>query len=131
MTRAFLVAGLCAMAGAGAAGAGVDTDAGLRAQLQVMDTRPIVVRGVGFEPGERVQLMFSSGAGQRWRATEAGSAGRFTMGFGVSVGACGRFMVQAFGSRGSRARLMPRRAQIDCVSPDRGTPTTTHGDSTK
>jgi hypothetical protein len=131
MTRLALVAGVCSLTVAASVGAASGSDTGRLASLHALDMQPLVVRGSGFEPSERVRLMLSSGAGQRWRTTEAGSAGRFTMGFDISVGACGRFMVQAFGSRGSRARLMPRRAQIDCVSPDRGTPTTTHGDSTK
>lgn len=85
--------------------------------------QPLVVRGTGFESNEQVRLMLSTAAGQRWRTTEAGAGGRFTMGFGVSIGRCGRFSVQAVGSRGSRARLLPLRAQIDCVSPDRGNTT--------
>lgn len=115
----------CALAFTGAAGGGI------RASLQTVDLQPLTVRGSGFEPDERVRLLLSTAGGQRWRVTNAGASGRFTMGFGISVGSCGRFALQAFGSKGSRARLLPlRAAQIDCVSPDRGGPTT-HGDSTK
>ena len=130
MTRIALVAGVCSLAAAASVAAARGSGTDRSASLHAVDMQPLVVRGSGFESSERVRLMLSSSAGQRWRTTEAGSAGGFTMRFDISVGACGRFMIQAVGSRGSRARLMPRRAQIDCVSPDRGTPTT-HGDSTK
>jgi hypothetical protein len=130
MTRILLVACVCLLGAAGSAAAGPQTPGGRQATLRAIDLQPLVVRGIGFESNERVRLMLSTGAGQRWRTTDAGAAGRFTMGFGVSLGGCGRFTVQAFGSRGSRARLFPTRTQIDCVSPDRGG-STTHGDSTK
>jgi hypothetical protein len=120
MTRIALVACVCSLVAAGAAGAGLESADGVRASLHAVDMQPLVVRGTGFEPNERVRLMLSSADGQRWRTTDAGAAGRFTMRFGVSIGGCGRFSVQAFGSRGSRARLLPLRAQVDCMSPDGG-----------
>jgi hypothetical protein len=106
------------------------SNAGLRASLRVVDLHPVVIRGAGFEPNERVRLMLSAGGGQQWRTKVAGPGGSLTARFGLSVGACGRFSVFAIGSRGSRARILPLRTQIDCVSPDRGG-STTHGDSTK
>ena len=45
----------------------------------------------------------------------ASPTGAFTVEFRVSLGACSRFTMQAFGSKGSRARIVPRRSQIDCV----------------
>jgi hypothetical protein len=96
----------------------------------VLDMQPLVVRGTGFESGERVQLLLASGEGQVWKAKVAGAAGGLTARFGVAIGGCGRFSVFAFGSRGSSARLLPRRSLIDCVSPNTGG-TTTHGDSGK
>ena len=128
MIRISLVACVCLLGAAGSAAAGPETAAGRQASLRAIDLQPLVVRGTGFESNERVRLMLSSAAGQRWRRTVATPGGSLTMGFGVSIGGCGRFSVQAFGSRGSRARLFPTRTQIDCVSPDRGS---THGDSTK
>ena len=110
-----LVAGFCFLAAAGSAG-GALTQA-QRPLLAVTDTRPFEVRGVGFEPRERVQVLLAANGAQRWRTTVASAAGAFTVEFRVSLGACSRFTMQAFGSKGSRARILPRRAQIDCVSP--------------
>ena len=81
------------------------------------DTRPFEVRGAGFEPRERVQVLLALNGGQRWRNTVASPTGAFTVEFRVSLGACSRFTMQAFGSKGSRARILPRRSQLDCVSP--------------
>lgn len=130
MMRIALVAGVCLLAGAGSAAARPDSVAGRNASLSAVDLQPLVVRGAGFEPGEQVRLVLSTGEGQQWRTKVAGAGGNLTARFGVSIGGCGRFSVQAFGSRGSRARIMPLRMQIDCVAPNRGG-TTTNGDSTK
>jgi hypothetical protein len=130
MTKIALVACACLLGAASSAAAGPEAAAGRQASLRAIDLQPLIVRGIGVEPGERVRLILSSAAEQRWRTTVATPRGSLTMGFGVSIGGCGRFTVQAFGSRGSRARLFPTRTQIDCVSPDRGG-STTHGDSTK
>jgi hypothetical protein len=126
MTRMALAAGVCSLAAAASVAAASGSDTSRRASLHVLDMQPLVVRGTGFEPNERVRLMLSVAEGQRWRATKAGAEGRFTMRFDASIGGCGRFSVQAFGSRGSRARLLPLRAQIECVSPDVKGPAT-HG----
>jgi hypothetical protein len=130
MTRIALVAGVCSLVALGSAAAVPASETSLRASLKAIDQRPLVVRGTGFEANERVRLVLSSASAQVWRTAETGDGGRFTMGFGVSIGPCGRFTVQAVGSKGSRARLLPRRAQIACVSPARGG-ATTHGDSGK
>jgi hypothetical protein len=129
MTRLVLVAGACALAVAGTAAAGQGTGAGKQASLSAIDLRPLVVRGAGFEPGEQVRLMAASGEGQQWRAKVADPRGVLTARFGMSIGPCGRFSVFAVGSRGSRARIFPLRAQIACVSPNRA-PETTRGDLT-
>lgn len=114
--------GACLLATAGTAAAEPRATAGKEASLVAVDLQPLVVRGTGFEPGERVRLVLNVGEGQLWRMKVAGPGGGLTTRFGVSIGGCGRVTVQAFGSRGSRARLMPRPldAQLDCVSPDRG-----------
>jgi hypothetical protein len=129
VTRAAVI-GACALALAGGAAAADRGSAGARASLHVLDMQPLVVRGTGFESGERVQLLLSTGEGQVWRAKVAGTAGGLTARFGVAIGGCGRFSVFAHGSRGSRARLLPRRSVIDCVAPTTGG-ATTHGDSGK
>ncbi len=116
MKKIILVTGLCMLAAAGSAGAeGTQTQ---RPQLTVTDTRPFEVRGAGFEPNERVQVLLALNGAQSWRSTVASRAGVFSVEFrGVSLGACSRFTMQALGSKGSRARVLPRRAHIDCVSP--------------
>ena len=114
MKTAALVAGLCFLAAAGSAGG-----AGAQAQrpsLAVTDTRPFEVRGAGFEPGERVQVLLAVNGGQRWQRAVATQRGLHRE-FPVSLGACSRFTIKAFGSKGSSARIVPRRAHIDCVSP--------------
>jgi hypothetical protein len=116
MKTAVLVAWFCFLAFAGSAGGAV-TQA-QRPSLAVTDMRPFEVRGVGFEPRERVQVLLALNGSQRWRSTVASAAGVFTVEFRVSLGACSRFTMQALGSKGSRARILPRRAQPDCVSPD-------------
>lgn len=119
MRRIALVIGLCALAAASTAGAAADSAAERRASLFVVDLQPLVVGGAGFADGERVQLMLSWGEGQVWRVKLASARGSLSARFGVSVGACGRFAVQAFGSRGSRARVLPFHG-LDCGSPTDG-----------
>ena len=118
MKAAVLIAGVCLLTAAGSAGAqGTQTS---RPQLAVTDTRPFEVRGAGFEPGERVQVLLAVNGSQRFQRTVASSSGVFTVRFSVSFGPCSRFMVKALGSKGSSARAVPRRAHIDCVSPASG-----------
>ena len=88
-----------------------------RPALAVTDTRPFEVRGAGFEPNERVQVLLAVNGGQRWRSTVASPAGVFTVEFRVSIGACSRFTMHAFGSKGSRARVLPLRKHPNCDSP--------------
>ena len=111
-----LAASVCMLAAAGSADAG-----GTQApnpQLTVTDSRTFEVRGTGFEPRERVQVLLSSNGAQRWRSATASANGVFTVEFrGVSRAGCSRFTMRAFGSKGSRARIQPRGKQLDCVSP--------------
>ena len=105
---------LGALAVVGSAGA-VTQSVAQRPALIVTDTRPFEVRGTGFEPRERVQVLLSANGAQRWQNTVATSAGIFTVEFRLSLGTCSRFTMQAFGSKGSRVRVLPRRSQIDCA----------------
>ncbi|CAN5157639.1 hypothetical protein BH20ACT13_BH20ACT13_08340 [soil metagenome] len=111
-----LVAGVFLLVAAGSAGAqGTQAQ---RPQLSLTDTRPFEVRGAGFEPGERVQVLLAVNGVQRWQRAVASSAGVFTVQFRVRVGACSRFTVRALGSKGSSARIVPlRRHQLDCDTP--------------
>ncbi|MDQ3672621.1 MAG: hypothetical protein M3364_09350 [Actinomycetota bacterium] len=117
MKTVMLVAGVCLLAAAGSAGAqGTQTP---RPQLAVTDSRPFEVRGVGFEPGERVQVLLVVNGAQRWERAVASSAGVFTVEFRVRVGACSRFTIRAHGSKGSTARIVPlRRHFLDCDTPN-------------
>ncbi len=113
MTRAILLVGVCALAVVG--GAAAERTQAPRPVLTVLDTRPFEVRGAGFEPKERVQVLLAIDGAQRWRSTVASSAGAFNVEFrGASLGACTRYTLQALGSKGSRARILPRGSQIDC-----------------
>lgn len=78
------------------------------------------MRGSGFEAGERVQVLLAANGRQQWESAVAGGAGRFTVAFRGPLGACARYTVHAFGSKGSRARVLQRRALPDCVSPSGG-----------
>ena len=114
MKTVVVVAGFCLLAVAGSAGvAGAQT---VRPSLAVIDTRPFEVRGAGFEPRERVTVLLALNGSQRWQRGVASSSGVFTVEFPASLGACSRFTIQAFGSKGSRARVVPRHLP-DCVPP--------------
>jgi hypothetical protein len=77
-------------------------------RLQTLDRTPVVVRGTSFKPAERVTVVLD--AAGTWRRTAiADSDGRFTVRFAVQLGACDAFRLQAFGSKGSRARSLPER----------------------
>jgi len=83
------------------------------ASLRVVHERPLVVSGVGFAAGERVvvQLMHGQVATRR---TIASSAGAFVVRFRLSIPRCRGYVVQAFGSRGTRARVISR-THLDCT----------------
>ena len=90
--------------------------AATRPTLRVVDRTPLVVSGAAFAPGERVTVVVA--AGSRWskRVTTTGR-GTFVVRFNVRLGPCARYTVQAFGSTGSRARLIPR-ITLGCVPDD-------------
>jgi hypothetical protein len=84
--------------------------------LRVVDRTPVTVRATGFAPGERVGVRLAA-RGRAWtRRSAAGEAGSLTIRFRVSLGRCDRYTLQAFGSAGSRARLLPTRPFPACVS---------------
>lgn len=119
MARKGLVIGLCVLGvAAGVASAAPETPAAKRASLHVLDMRPLAVRGFAFQPNERVQVRLASGGLVQTRMKLASPAGVFKVRFAASVGSCGGFSLQAFGARGSRAWVLPRRPQLDCMSPE-------------
>jgi hypothetical protein len=98
------VVGVASLAAAGLVGAQVTP----RPSLDIVDSRPLVVRGNGFKANERVVVVLFA-VGRRWiRATETTDAGSFTARFPVAMPRCRGFTLQAFGSRGSRARRLSR-----------------------
>jgi hypothetical protein len=87
----------------------------VRPKLQALDLQPLVVRGTAFRPYERVKLILSADVAAG-RILKASATGRFVARFrAVSVGRCEGFVLQAFGSRGSRAKL--ERLTPDCIEP--------------
>ena len=85
-----------------------------RPALRLVDRAPVVVRGSGFDAGEQVSVTLSVGT-RSVRRAQATETGAFLVRFGVSLGRCARYSVQAFGSGGSRARLVSRVA-LACIS---------------
>ena len=87
----------------------------VRPKLRALDLQPLVVRGTAFRPYERVKLILSADMAAG-RILKASATGRFVARFrAVSVGRCDGFVLQAFGSRGSRAKL--ERLTPDCIEP--------------
>jgi hypothetical protein len=88
-----------------------------RPTLRLLDRAPVVVRGEGFNAKERVTVVLV--ADRRFsEKLRAGSGGNFVVRFNRSLGHCTRFSLQAYGSSGSRARLLPARFSIDCMPND-------------
>jgi len=120
MTRKGLVAGLCAFGVAGVASAAPQISAPKMASLQVMDTTPVVVRGWGFEGRERVSVVLNAGREWESKVKMTTDAGVFRVKFADSLGSCERLSIRAWGSRGSRARVLTPRYQVGCLSTTRG-----------
>jgi hypothetical protein len=72
-------------------------------RLGFVSDEPVIVAGAGFRPFERVRLLISPGPSTR--ALRAGRRGRFRVTVRVSMPRCGGLVVQALGSRGSRALI--------------------------
>jgi hypothetical protein len=89
-----------------------------RPTLHVVDLRPFVARGTGFEPNERVVLVLASGRLSK-KAVVATDAGSFRARFATSLPRCHRYTLNAFGSGGSRARVHSG-VQVDCVPQSSG-----------
>jgi hypothetical protein len=86
----------------GIAGSGLASDEAKRPRLQILDTSPLTVRGTSFEPGERVKLLVGSPKPLS-KSVRAGSRGGFVARFALQVAHGEAVVVQAIGSRGSRA----------------------------
>jgi hypothetical protein len=117
MTRVTFVVGLCVLAVASSAASGLGATGQAHPVLAVADTSPFEIRGTGFRPGERVQVLLAVNGSRYGRSTVAARDGTFRASFRATLGPCGRFTLRAFGSQGSRARVLGRRLLPDCVSP--------------
>ena len=88
-----------------------------RPTLGLIDRTPVVVRGEGFGARERVTVVLVADR----RVSEklrAGTGGNFVARFNQSLGRCTHFSLQAYGSSGSRARLLPARFSLACMPND-------------
>jgi hypothetical protein len=74
---------------------------------------PLVVRGTGFKPHERVRVTAAPGGVRR---VVSRANGRFTATFAASVDRCVGLSVVAEGTRGDRAAL--KLPQPACPPPD-------------
>jgi hypothetical protein len=79
-------------------------------RLEIASTAPLIVDGRGFVPGERVKLLVTAGRPLA-RVVSAGPRGGFRARWQISTGRCEAVVVQAIGSRGSRA-------MVDLTAPD-------------
>lgn len=74
-----------------------------RAQLRLMTSSPVTLRGTGFKAGEHVRVVTRL-PGMATKSVTVGSFGSFTVRFTGSAGTrCTGFSVTATGDRGSRA----------------------------
>lgn len=114
-----LAAGLCTLCLAGVASAAPQMPAPKMASLRVMDTTPVTVRGWGFEARERVSILLNAGGDMDSAVRMTSDAGVLLVRFDETLGSCERLTVRAWGSRGSRARLLSPRHQVGCMSTTR------------
>ena len=90
--------------------AGSSSGGAARASLQLLQGKPLVVRGAGFRAAEKVRVTVYAKVGRVKRATAA-SDGTFRSTFrDVALSRCERVRVVAVGNRGSRAEL--KRPQL-------------------
>jgi hypothetical protein len=84
-------------------------------RLTVVDQRPLVVRGVGFLPRERVTLEATAGDQQAAKIVRATATGVFTARFdAITDASCSPFTVTAAGARGTTAASRRLRIPEAC-----------------
>ena len=84
-----------------------------RPSLRIVDdTPPATLRGVGFQPGERVRVVIVAGTARSVKKAVATALGRFTVRVRADVNDCTGFSATAIGSKGTRASL--KRAPGQC-----------------
>jgi hypothetical protein len=90
---------------------GTTTGTASRAQISVQQQQPLVVKGTGFQPGEKVTLA-AKGLRSSHATATADDAGQFEATF-HGLKNCDSVTVTAAGSKGSRAEF--NLSQIACV----------------
>ena len=105
MRSALLIAAIASLVACGSAGAEPRApDKARGANLDIVSEAPLVVRGSGFRPGERLKLLVTlGGRAAPVGAARASRAGRFTARLRVEISASDALVIQALGARGSRA----------------------------
>jgi hypothetical protein len=113
--RAIAAVLLLAVVGSGSTGAFASSGQA-RAALRFVTLRPLVARGDGFRPGEKVTFLVTAPGPARFalRATAGGSVLLRTT---LRPRRCDAVVIQAFGSRGSRATI-DRTLPVGCGGPD-------------
>jgi hypothetical protein len=119
MRTVLLLATTAVAALSGLVGAETSGSQGVRfAELAIVSSDPLVVRGTGFRPAERVKLLVTAaglrGTGGAARASRAGS---FAVRLLVAASPREAVVVQAFGTRGTFAT-----AQISVTTRTLGPP---------
>ena len=84
----------------------VAAGAATRPSLRLLDDSPVVVRGTGFAPGERVAVTASTRARSVTRRAAATRLGVFTVRFDLSL-PCTGAVVKAVGARSGTVRVLP------------------------
>jgi hypothetical protein len=82
--------------------------------LGLVTKQPLTIRGLHFKAEEGVRVRVAAHGRVFSRTTTATLAGSFTVRFRLSLRRCDRFSAQAFGSEGSRARLLPTMPSPEC-----------------
>jgi hypothetical protein len=77
--------------------------------LRVVDADPLVVRGSGFKPGERVLVRASGRTAPLAKRVRASRTGVFTVRFDALYDYCGVNLVRAIGTRSGDVRIRPSK----------------------
>lgn len=83
-------------------------------KLTVLRTAPLFVRGDHFRPGERIRLVLMAERTLSWTVV-ASPTGAFTSRPRISLDRYQGYSLHGFGSRGSRARVLPSRSTCDAL----------------
>jgi hypothetical protein len=86
--------------------------------LQLVSSKPLIVRGANFKPQEHVRLTMRTGEDVAYRRANASRQGMFRSDFGtVTFGRCGGFTIRAVGSMGSS--VLFKKLPLPACMPER------------